>query len=113
MRVYLAAYREALADGEQLCLCVAMSAGRNSFSEPVLTRLTRFHEDNTAWLKTVFETGREDRSITGITDPEAEAHAALALVQGAQLVARAGVNITLFDQATAAFAARLAPGETQ
>lgn len=109
LQAYQAIYRDALAGGSQLCLCVAMSAGRDSLADPVLDQLNQFHEDSVAWLTQVFETARQDGSVAGLSDPVAEAHAALALMEGAQLVARAAKTVSLFDRATAAFAARLAP----
>lgn len=109
LRAYQALYREALEGGEQLCLCVAFSTGRDSLSEPVLDALNQFRADSIAWLSSVFEAATEDGSVTNIGAPEAEARALLALMEGAQLVARAAKDLTLFDQATAAFLARLAP----
>lgn len=106
---FLALYREALAEGTQLCLCVALSAGRDSLSPPVLEQLAEFHEDSAAWLEQVFTAAREDRSVIGLSDPQDEADALLALVEGAQLVARAAKDVTLFDRATAACRTRLAP----
>lgn len=109
LRAYQAVYRDALADGTQLCLCVSMSAGRNSFSDPVLDLLAQFHDDSVAWLSQVFVQGADDGSVAYISEPEVEARAALALMEGAQLVARAAEDITLFEQSTAAFLARLTP----
>jgi TetR/AcrR family transcriptional regulator, transcriptional repressor for nem operon len=107
VRAYLRVYRDALADGTQLCLCVAFSAGRDSLADPVLDQLTQFHADSTTWLTGVFEAGRQDASIAGISDPVLEARACLALVEGAQLGARAAKSVTPFDQAVAALQARL------
>lgn len=97
---YRQLYRDALADGTQLCLCVAFSAGRNSLPEPVVQRLNQFHEDSVTWLTTIFEQA-------GWPNSEAEARATLALMEGAQLLARAAQDIHQFDQATSAFVARL------
>nr|WP_070961034.1 TetR/AcrR family transcriptional regulator [Hyphomonas sp. Mor2] len=102
LRAYHRLYRDALADGTQLCLCVAFSAGRDSLSEPVLNRLNQFHADSIVWLAALF-------AQTESADAQAEARATLALMEGAQLLARAAEDITPFDQATAAFLARLSP----
>lgn len=107
LRAYQQTYRSALADGTQLCLCVSMSAGRDSFAEPVLDKLNQFHEESALWLTQVFEQGRADGSIRDVRDAEADAHATLALMEGAQLVARAAKDITLFDKATTSVLARL------
>ena len=111
LRAYLAIYRVALAGGTQLCLCVAMSAGRESLAEPVLSELNQFHESSVTWLTRVFEQAQTDQTVAGVIDAASEARAMLALMEGAQLVARAAKNLALFDQATAAFAARLSAPE--
>lgn len=112
LNAYRELYRDALADGDQLCLCVSLSAGRDSLSEQVLEELNRFHEDSIAWLEQIFETGHKDGSVANVSDPVFEAAAALALMEGAQLVARAAKDITLFDQATASFGSRLTLTQT-
>lgn len=109
LRAYHQIYRDALADGTQLCLCVAMSAGRDSLSAPVLSELNTFHENSIAWLTSLFERALEDGSIFGVFAPRREAAATLALMEGAQLVARAAEDVARFDEATAALSARLAP----
>lgn len=112
LRAYHTLYRDALAEGAQLCLCVAFSAGRNSLPESVLELLNQFHADSMAWLTRILSAAHEDGSMAGLTDAEAEAHATLALMEGAQLVARAADSAAPFDRATAAFIARLSSPKT-
>ena len=112
LRAHHKIYRDALSGGDQVCLCVALSAGRDSLTEPVLDQLNQFHQDSVAWLRRVFEMARLDGSIEHVGEPAAEAAAALALMEGAQLVARAAKDITLFDQASATLLARLVPTQT-
>ena len=112
LRAYHTLYRDALVDGTQLCLCVAFSAGRDSLPEPVLQRLNQFHADSITWLTRVLSIATDDGSVAGLTDAEAEAHATLALMEGAQLVARAANSAAPFDRATAAFIARLSAPNT-
>jgi TetR/AcrR family transcriptional repressor of nem operon len=112
LRAYHALYREALSNATQLCLCVTFSAGRDSLSAPVLEALDRFHSDSIAWLENVFITASEDGSVRGIADMAADARATLALMEGAQLLARGAADLKQFDQATAAFLARLSPATT-
>ena len=107
LRAYHRTYRDALADGSQLCLCVSMSAGRDSFAEPVLDQLNQFHEDSVAWLTQVIRQGIADGSVSGFAAPEADAQATLALMEGAQLMARAASSLTPFDKATQVFLDRL------
>ncbi|MEL6414877.1 MAG: TetR/AcrR family transcriptional regulator [Pseudomonadota bacterium] len=107
LRAYHQTYRDALADGSQICLCVSMSAGRDSFSEPVLEQLNLFHESSTAWLANVIQQGISDGSVSGFSAPETDAPAILALMEGAQLMARASSSLTPFDKATQAFLEKL------
>lgn len=100
LRGYLDAYRSALLGGRAVCLCVAFSAGRESLSDPVLAELNAFHADSVNWLQETFEHGRHDGSITEVGAPAEDAKAALALVEGAQLVARAAGDISRYDEAT-------------
>lgn len=100
LRAYVDSYRTALSGGESLCLCVAFSAGRTSLSDPVLKRLNAFHADSAVWLTAVFEAGRQDGSIRAVGAPNHEATACLALMEGAQLLARAACDVSLFDAAT-------------
>lgn len=109
LRAYHALYRQALADGTQVCLCVAFSTGRDSLSAPVLAQLNRFHANSIAWLTDTFATAKADRSVDAVGDPDAEARATMALMEGAQLLARGAADIIQFDLATAAFRARLSP----
>lgn len=109
LQAYHAIYRDALAGGTQLCLCVALSAGRDSLADPVIHRLGQFHHESIAWLQDAFSVAAKDGSVSSLADPEAEAHAALALMEGAHLLARAAKDMTPFDQATAVFLSRLSP----
>ncbi|MEO1321868.1 MAG: TetR/AcrR family transcriptional regulator [Pseudomonadota bacterium] len=107
LRAYIDLYREALARGEQVCLCVALSAGRDHLSDDILVQLEEFHARSITWLERAFSQAQDDGSVKGLSDPNAEAHALLALVEGAQLLARASKTPALFEHATAAFAGRL------
>ena len=109
MRAYLSLYRAALENGAQVCLCVALSAGRDHLSDDILDQLDQFHRDSLQWLEQLFETAQADGSISLIASPELEASATLALVEGAQLLARASKNVAQFDHSTRALAARLSP----
>jgi len=100
LRGYIDAYRSALLGGRAVCLCVAFSAGRESLADPVLAELNAFHANSASWLQETFEQGRQDGSITGVEAPAEEAAAALALVEGAQLVARAAGDLSRYDEAT-------------
>lgn len=107
LRGYRGVYRDALAGGSQLCLCVALSANREGLADPVLTRLNQFQENSTEWLQRTFSAAAKDLSVCGLMETNAEAYATLALMEGAQLMARAAANTDPFDRATAAFLSRL------
>ncbi len=106
----IALYREALDDGRQLCLCVALAAGRDSLDDRVRGHLARFHEDSVAWLRDAFRRAREDGSIRRVSGPADEARAALALLEGAQIMARAAQDVTIYDAATKALRKRIGEG---
>lgn len=107
LNAYVDLYRAALARGEQVCLCVSLSAGRDHLSGEILEQIEKFHTRSLAWLEHAFEQAQVDGSVINVNDPSAEAHALLASVEGAQLLARANKTPALFERATAAFAARL------
>lgn len=109
LAAYLALYRQSLAGGEMVCLCVAFSAGRDSLSEPILAELNRFHDQSLTWLGTLFTVASGDGSVRAVVSPSAEAPSCLALVEGAQLLARASRSVAAFDAATAALSSRLVP----
>lgn len=95
----VARYREALGGGERLCLCVALIASVESLSLEMLDEIARFRTMMCAWLTDVFRQAAEDGSIAHTADPAAEAAAALALLEGAQLAARAAGDAAPFGHA--------------
>lgn len=104
---YVAVSRDAIENGAKLCLCIAFSAGRDALSAVVLERLDTFHVTATDWLAAAFALGKADASIAGVSDPATEAHACLAQVEGAQLIARAAQDVRHYDAAVAGLLARL------
>lgn len=107
---FLQTYRDALADGDTVCLCVAYSSGRDSFGKPVIDELDAFHADCLAWLETVFGQAGHDASIHNTGPASAEAQACLALVEGAQLMARAARDPNRYDAATGLMRSRIDAG---
>ena len=103
---YLDAYRNVLSGGDAVCLCVAFSAGRDSLSPAALKEVNGFHDDSIAWLEDVFRLGAQDGSIRDGAAPKTEATACLALVEGAQLIARAAQDTARFEAAVAGLRAR-------
>lgn len=99
-------YRTALNGGKSLCLCVAFSTSRDSLPPDVIHHMHRFRAMMTGWLAQVFEAGQGDGSIADVRDPKAEAAATLALLEGAQLIARAEQSLAPFEAATHLLRAR-------
>lgn len=92
-------YRIGSDDGKRLCLCTSFSASRDSLSPDVLHQISLFRAMVIEWMANAFENGRNDNSISGVTDPELEASATMSLMEGGQLAARAEENPALFDNA--------------
>lgn len=103
---YLDLYRHALDGGRSLCLCVALSVTQGALPEATKSELARFHRDVAQWLETVFRLALSDGSIRAVADPKAEAQAALAQVEGAQIMARAATDPTRFEAAIDTLRAR-------
>ena len=94
-------------NGKRLCLCASFSASRDSLPDDVLHQISLFRAMVTEWMTTVFETGRDDASISGVTSPALEAASTMSLLEGAQLAARAEENPALFDNAIKLLMTRL------
>ncbi|MDF1670704.1 MAG: helix-turn-helix domain containing protein [Roseovarius sp.] len=103
----VALYRAALDDGQQLCLSVSLSAGRDSLDEPARDVLNEILDDTLDWLAATFERAKSDGSMLGVTSAQDEAVACLALLEGAQLLARAAGALGPYDAATRGFIARI------
>lgn len=94
------AYEDALDGGDKLCLCVAFSAGNANLPPEVMQEIASFQEKSVAWLKDVFKLGADDFTILRVGNMVDEAHACLALLEGAQLVSRAERSTAPFMAAT-------------
>ncbi|WP_104017784.1 hypothetical protein [Roseovarius nitratireducens] len=92
-------YRTALDGGKSLCLCVSFSTSKESLPADAITRISRFRAMMINWLAGVFELGKTDGSIKAVLGTDAEAAAALPLLEGAQLAARAEENPAPYDAA--------------
>ena len=97
---FLDLYRTALNGGDTLCLCVALSVGRDTLAKATLQQIVDFRGQTLVWLQEVFARAAQDSSIRAVYKPSAEAAAALALVEGAQISPRSEQNLHRFDRAT-------------
>ena len=100
-------YREALQGGRSQCLCVAFSAVQERLPAKVQDAVAAFQAEMRGFLEATFAAGAKDGTLQTAATPEAEAAATFALLEGAQLVARASRDATQFDLATAPLRARL------
>jgi len=96
---FLDLYRAALQGGRSLCLCIAFSVTQNALPDETRRDVERFHKEVAQWLETVFRLARADGTIRAVTDPKTEAHGALALVEGAHIMARAATDMARFEAA--------------
>ncbi len=103
---FLGLYRTASDGGRSLCLCVALSVTQTVLPEETTAELAAFHRDVTAWLETVFRLGQSDGSVQQVVDPRADAQAAMAQVEGAQIMARAAGDPARFEAAIATLVSR-------
>lgn len=104
---YLSAYKAALGEGDTVCLCVALGAGVSTLSPDVTKAVNKFHEASIAWLEDVFACGIRDGSLRDVGYPPSDAVNCLAVVEGAQLLARAAGDMTKFDFAVAKIRAQI------
>lgn len=103
----ISTYRYALDEGRSLCLRVSFSASRDSLSDAAIHGLTNFRAMIIAWLATTFVLGQTDGTIANVSDPQAEAAAMLALMEGAQLAARVTQDARHYDAALRLLESRL------
>jgi len=94
LREYTDRFRLALENENRMCLCGHMAAEYHDLPEAVRVEVQSFTDLNVAWLTRLLT------SIDGFGDArtaEERAIAIYAAVAGAQLVARSGADIALFD----------------
>ena len=98
-------YRVALSGGEAVCLCVSFSAHVDPLPQAVLADIRAFREGVIAWIAEVLELGQADGTLRSGGVAERDAPAVLALLEGAQLAARAQGDLGPYDTAVAALRA--------
>jgi len=100
-------YRDAVSDGQSLCLCVAFSASIDSLPPEVIEKLKQFRAMMINWIEQFMVQGQADGSLRRLHSAADEAPVVLACLEGAQLAARAERNAQRFDVATATLRQRL------
>ena len=99
LTTFIKSYRDGMANGKRLCLCVSFTTSRESLPPEVGKLIHRFRTMMIEWLEAAFRDGHSDGSIINVTNPAMDAAATLSLLEGAQLAARAEENPELFDNA--------------
>lgn len=87
----LDAYVDVYADvlqRKRMCLCGILAAEYPTLPRPMRGAVTRFFDDNEAWLTTVLEHGRADGSLSFDESPGEAANMIVSGLEGAMLVAR-------------------------
>lgn len=113
LRAYLLETRGLIEEGDSICLSIALNIDQQSLQAKIVNDLALFHQINIDWLTATFELGLRDGSITDIGNPAEEASACLALVDGAQLIARAHQNAKLYDHAIGLLRSRIVASGTK
>ena len=104
---YVTANKGLVEEGSSVCLSIALGLENENLLPEIQNNLAEFHDLNIEWLTRTFELARQDASIPDITDPKSEAFTCLALMDGAQLMARSKNCDEYFDRAVAQFEMRL------
>lgn len=99
LKLYFNVFRNALLDGKGLCLCVMLGAEYQSLGDAVRVEVAGFVNDNIKWLTELLAAGRVAGKLVFEGPAESEAELVLAIVEGAELVARSGGgNFSQFDR---------------
>jgi len=107
---YLSENRLLLEEGQSICLSIALGIENECLAVETLDELSAFHKMNVDWLESVFELAQSDGSIPNLVSSRSEAVTCLALVDGAQIMARSKRDVALFDEALMQFRSRLSAG---
>lgn len=99
MTKYIEVFRNALVNGNRMCMCGVMAAERDELPVEVQVEVEHFSDVNVAWLTKALalEPGN-------VSEPMrmTRALAIFAAVEGAQLVARGRGNVAVYDEAITA-----------
>ncbi|MEM7226230.1 MAG: TetR/AcrR family transcriptional regulator [Pseudomonadota bacterium] len=88
---YVAAYRKALVEDGQMCLCGLFGAEIEALPGEVALEVRRFFQDNLAWLERALAPAGPDQAVL-----------VLSALEGALILARSLERTEAFDQAAAA-----------
>lgn len=105
---YILESRKLLEEGESICMSIALNIDQENLHAEIIQDLALFHDINIKWLTDTFELGLKDGSVLPGGTPAEKASAFLALVDGAQLIARSHRDVSKYDEATSLIRSRIA-----
>jgi TetR/AcrR family transcriptional regulator, transcriptional repressor for nem operon len=93
---YVRLYQEALKDGDHMCLPGMLASDAGTLPEPVRQEVSRFFEEQEAWLIALLAQGRQTGEFRYEGKAETAAAALVAGLEGAMLLARVRPNTGYF-----------------
>lgn len=93
---YVRLFRDALRDGDHMCLYGMLASDSATLPEPVRAEVNGFFADQEAWLARLLGAGRAAGVFQFEGRPEGAASALLAGLEGAMLVARSRRDVKYF-----------------
>lgn len=90
-------YRNALGEGDSLCLCCSMAGDSALLTREMSAALDQANQNVIVRILDTLDMGNQDGSISKVTRTEGFGTATLATLQGAQLLARAAGEVSRFD----------------
>ncbi|QUY41963.1 TetR/AcrR family transcriptional regulator [Acaryochloris marina S15] len=90
-------YRNGLEE-KQICLCAMLAADYEVLPQPVRDEIQTFFHETEAWLTTLLQQGCDAQHWTCQPSVEQEAKGLIAMLQGAQLLARSAAGTATFEQ---------------
>jgi len=95
MRLYTGVFRAALVNDNRMCLCGILAAEKADLPGEVMVEVDKFIALNVDWLARALD-------LSG-PDAAQKALAVLSAVNGAQLMARGGGDVAIYDRTIAAY----------
>jgi TetR/AcrR family transcriptional regulator, transcriptional repressor for nem operon len=84
---------------QRMCLCGMLAADYQTLPGPMREAILHFFDDNQAWLTSVLDQGRNDRTLAFDGTPDDAAQTILGGLEGAMLVARSYGDMARFQAA--------------
>ena len=105
---YVAIYSGLLQE-DRMCLCGMLAAEYETLPPPMREAVTRFFDDNEAWLTTVIAQGQADGSLSITGTPGDASQMILTGLEGAMLIARTYGELTRFESSASRLLDTLTP----